>query len=58
MKLETSYDEYHDTASLVEKTRKKKVTLPTVILSHLIIDHSRMCAKLKSLGVGGIDSYV
>ena len=57
MKLETSLNQYEELHKLLDtKRRKTKMTsAPTQSLINLLIDHSRMCAKLKDMGVKIVD---
>jgi hypothetical protein len=53
MKLETSLNQYEELHRIIEtkKRRPKSITIPTESLINILIDHSRMCAKLTGMGV-------
>jgi len=53
MKLETSLNQYEELHRLIEtqKRRPKSIIVPTESLVNILIDHSRMCAKLTGMGV-------
>jgi hypothetical protein len=53
MKLETSLNQYEELHRIIEtkKRRPKSITIPTESLISILIDHSRMCAKLTGMGV-------
>jgi len=50
MKLYTTENQYHDLAELTQKGRSRTVGLPRVAVRNIILDHSRMVAKLHLLG--------
>jgi hypothetical protein len=53
MKLETSLNQYEELHRIIEtkERRPKSITIPTESLINILIDHSRMCAKLTGMGV-------
>lgn len=50
MRLYTTEDQYHDLAELTQTGRSRSVSLPRVAVRNMVLDHSKLVARLNRLG--------